>query len=400
MGTNVPPPKASIPAIVFGADITALGVIRVLSRRNIKTYFISDQNDFVRHSRWAISIARGVNPLLTSDDLAGLLEPLEFEQAVLFPCSDTFLKAVVALPGRLGSRFLTSLPPPETLDILVNKGKFAIALLEAGIPHPETLIIDNADRLKSLDVRYFQNYFLKPFYSKQFRLQFRTKGFRVFSLDDALEKLERIQKAGHSVVLQEYIPGPANQHYFVDGFTDREGEIRALFVRRRERIYPPDFGNSSYCVSIPQDQALGALDSVRRLIKHLGYRGIFSAEFKFDARDNAFKILEVNARPWWYVEFASQCGVDTCWMAYRDALHMPIASIEAYAEGVGCMYGFEDFRAASKMFFKRELSPLTWIGEFLTAKRPIFSWADPVPAIVNVASRPLRFIKRRIMKRT
>ena len=32
-----------------------------------------------------------------------------------------------------------------------------------------------------------------------------------------------------------------------------------------------------------------------------------------------FKILEINARPWWYVELASRCGVDVCTMSYRDA---------------------------------------------------------------------------------
>jgi len=47
---------------------------------------------------------------------------------------------------------------------------------------------------------------------------------------------------------------------------------------------------------------------------------VFSAEFKFDERDGLFKILEVNARPWWYVDFAARCGVDVCRMAYRDAL--------------------------------------------------------------------------------
>jgi len=387
-----------IPAIVLGADITALGVIRILARKKIKTYFISDKHDFAKHSRWTNPIALGINPFLTSEDLANLLDPLKIERAVLFPCSDNFLKTVVDLPSGLQSRFLTSIPSQITLDSLVNKGKFAVALMEAGIPHPETVIIDNADRLSALDAKYFKNYFLKPFHSKQFQLEFQTKGFRVDSLEDALEKFAKTQRADQPVMLQEYIPGPASQHYFVDGFVDREGEIRAFFVRRRERIFPPDFGNSSYCVSIPPDAASSALDNVRKLIRHLGYRGIFSAEFKYDERDNLYKILEVNARPWWYVEFASQCGVDTCQMAYRDALGMPVESVTNYKEGVGCMYSLDDFRAAAKMFSKRELSFLTWIKQFFAAKKPIFSWADPLPAVHNALDRSFRFFKRRFVK--
>ena len=52
----------------------------------------------------------------------------------------------------------------------------------------------------------------------------------------------------------------------------------------------------------------------------VSYRGIFSAEFKCDDRDGFFKILEVNARPWWYVEAAACAGMDVCSMAYHDAL--------------------------------------------------------------------------------
>jgi predicted ATP-grasp superfamily ATP-dependent carboligase len=385
-----------VPAIVLGADITALGVIRILSRQNIKTHFISDQRGFVKHSRWAYPLLLGVDTFLTSQDLAGLLEPLEHERAVLFPCSDNFLKAVVELPIELQSRFRSSLPAPERLDCLINKAKFSRILNEAGIPHPETSIIENSAQLRALDAVDFKRYFLKPVHSKSFRLRFDTKGFRLSSLEEALEKFRMIQAANLSVMLQEYIPGPANQHYFVDGFIDREGEIRALFVRRRERIYPPYFGNSSYCVSIPLEMALGAVESVRRLVDFLDYRGIFSAEFKFDERDKQFKILEVNARPWWYVEFAYQCGVDTVRMAYRDALEMPVVPVQVYQEGVGCMYVLNDLRAAMPLIKSGEMSLITWLRQFLRAKNPIFSWDDPLPAVVNALRAPFRYFRKKV----
>ncbi len=85
-------------------------------------------------------------------------------------------------------------------------------------------------------------------------------------------------------------------------------------------MFPLDFGNSTCMVSVAADEVAPAVASVERLLAHVGYRGIFSAEFKYDERDGLFKILEVNARPWWYVEFTARCGVDVCTLAYRDAL--------------------------------------------------------------------------------
>ena len=58
------------------------------------------------------------------------------------------------------------------------------------------------------------------------------------------------------------------------------------------------------------------------------YRGIFSAEFKRDPRDGLFKLLEVNARPWWFVDFAVRCGVDVCRMAYDDALGREVPPLD------------------------------------------------------------------------
>jgi len=73
-----------------------------------------------------------------------------------------------------------------------------------------------------------------------------------------------------------------------------------------------------------------AIGVVEALFEATRYRGVFSAEFKFDHRDDHFKILEVNCRPWWYVEFAGVCGVDVVEMAYRDALGLPIHTVGPY----------------------------------------------------------------------
>ena len=118
------------------------------------------------------------------------------------------------------------------------------------------------------------------------------------------------QRRGLDVMLQEYIPGPPTCHYMVEGFVDRIGRPIARFVRQRLRMYPPDFGDSTYMVSVPLDRVRGAIESLDRLFAHLSYRGVFEAEFKYDDRDGQFKLLEVNARPWYFIGFAAECGVD------------------------------------------------------------------------------------------
>ncbi|MFQ5721711.1 MAG: hypothetical protein ACE5GI_04410, partial [Candidatus Aminicenantales bacterium] len=347
----------------------------------IPTFLISDRNDFVARSRWVRPIYLHANRFPTVKELTRLFEKLKFDRAVLFACSDAWTKAVANLDSELSLRFPSSIPSAEIIDIFLNKGKFGKILEQIKIPHPETIIVESLATIKNLDKKYFGKYFLKPCNSREFSYLFNKRVFRIYNHEDALAKFQRISEAGQSAVLQEYIPGPPNEHYFIEGFVDRTGTIRAVFARRRERIYPQYFGDSSYSISVPLREVSEAMENLEKLLKYVGYRGIFGAEFKVDKRDNLFKIIEVNARPWWYVGFVTQCGMNICKLAYQDALVLPVNTTTKYKEGIGCMNTFLDLKVIIKEYKCQKLSIKSWLWEFLASKKPIFSWADPMPAI-------------------
>ena len=188
------------------------------------------------------------------------------------------------------------------------------------------------------------------------------------------------------MVLQEYIPGPPTNHYFIDGFIDRTGVVRALFARQRLRMSPPDFGNSTMQISVPLADTGDASATLRTLLADIDYRGIFSAEFKKDPRDNAFNLIEVNARPWWYVEFAARCGVNVSEMAVRDALGQPVETISTYSVGRRCVYPYYDLQAVRAERAAGRLSVLNWARSWLGSYQPVFRWSDPLPAIGEVAA--------------
>jgi D-aspartate ligase len=149
---------------------------------------------------------------------------------------------------------------------------------------------------------------------------------------------------------------------------------------------PPDFGNSTMQISVPLGDAGDASATLRTLLADIDYRGIFSAEFKKDPRDNAFSLIEVNARPWWYVEFAARCGVNVTEMAVRDALGQPVETISRYAVGRRCVYPYYDLQAVRAERSAGRLSMLGWARSWLGSYQPVFRWSDPLPAIGEVAA--------------
>ena len=355
-------------------------------------FTVTDPKEIVRRSRWYQPIPGHED--LRPDELTDWLPDLDIQRAVLFPCSDHTAWQASQLAGFTKGRISMSVTPTGTLETLVDKGQFATVLERIDIPRPHTWILDEGRIPESVPEHIFSNAFLKPIDSQSFIKHFGVKAQRVRSGIEATRELQRINDHGYSLLLQEYIPGPANRHFFIDGFVDRHHIVKALFARQRLRMHPADFGNSSYMISVPLKDVQGAVDSLRSLLQEIQFRGIFSAEFKLDERDGEFKIIEVNARPWWYVEFASRCGVNVCEMAYADALGDNVGPVRKYRVGASLSHTWFDFRACRASVIRGDVSVVACVVQWMRSWQPIFAWNDPWPGVVNFAKFLLRQLRR------
>ena len=372
------------PALVFGNGITALGVQRILAAAEIPFFSVDRGDPFVVRSRYHRPLHVDIDDP-EPDGLEDWLEALPLKRAVLLPCADIWVSAVADLEPGLRSRFPASISSPDVIDQLVDKARFAAALARFEIPHPRSETVDTRQDLEAILDGGFEGAFLKPRDSARFFRRFRCKAFRAETPEELAVRLAQVTDSGLGVIVQEYIPGPPSNHYFIDGFRDSGGTVRALFARQRLRMYPPAFGNSTLMRTVAIGEVAGAAESLQRLLEELRYRGVFSAEFKLDPRDGRYKLLEVNTRPWWYVEFAARCGVDVCSMAYRDALDEAVATVESYPTGVACVYPYMDLSACQSLRRTGELSLTEWARSWLGSRQPVFRWDDPWPATAAVA---------------
>jgi D-aspartate ligase len=380
----VNPAATRTKVLALGSGITVLGVLRSLAEANADVVTLPDIDRVTRRSRWfraGPSALSGMKP----DALAQCLESLPVP-TVLMPCSDLWVRTVAALPAAVRIRYPASVAPVDALDILVDKARFGRTLDRLGLPHPSTRLMKSAQDLDLVSDTVLQSSFLKPVNSQQFFARFGVKAFRIATRSSAQDRLSECLGGGFQMLLQEYIPGPPTNHYFIDGFVDRDGVARAVFARQRLRMSPPDFGNSTLMISVPVNETGDAQATLRKIFADIGYRGIFSAEFKRDMRDDVFNLIEVNARPWWYVEFASRCGVNVCKLAIRDALGEPVDTISDYKVGRRCVFPYYDMRAVRAELSFGRLGLLGWARSWLGPHQPVFRWSDPLPAVGEVAA--------------
>ena len=370
--------RSSPPAWVLGAGLTALGTVRSLGAAGIASACLTAEPGEERWSRWYRRDP--ALPLLQSaSDLSQKLSQLpKSMQAVLFPCSDHFARQVAALPPEIKTRFVAPTPSLEVLNRFIDKERFAETLREFDLAAPQTLLLKPGLPLPS-DLP--PTAFVKPVDSQSFFAKFGVKGFLVQEARELPRVIEQAHQAGHAVILQELIPGPATAHFYIEGYFDSQGALRAVFARRRLRIFPPPLGNSTAMVSIPLSEVAAAHSQIERLLTSLHYRGIFSAEFKHDARDGRAKLIEVNARPWWYIEVPTRCGLNIAEIAYRDLVGAPLAnSARSYAIGRTFIHGYTDALARLGTGRLTLAGLIRWVRDWCLARFVVFRWTDPLPA--------------------
>lgn len=380
--------------------MTALGVVRCLGRCGIDSYIVSSPGDYAGSSRWATRLSGAPDESPAGAPLAEFLERLPFERALLLPCSDNWLHAVAALPERLRNRFPAPVSRLETLVQFLEKERFAALVERLDVPHPRTAAVRPGEDEDAVLGRFDfgardARFFLKPSNSQQFVQRFGVKALTVRDGAQARARLAEIRSAGiESMLVQEYVPGPPSAHYFVDGFRSADGRLLGRLARRRIRMFPRDFGNSTYLETVPFDELGGAPQHLERMLQDVGFRGIFSAEFKRDDRDGELKILEVNVRPWWFVEFAALAGVNVCELAHREALGLPLEPLPGYVVGARCVLPGADVRAYLAQRRENRLGLWDWFRSWRGASHAVFARDDPRPGLFQLKEVLLRWARR------
>jgi predicted ATP-grasp superfamily ATP-dependent carboligase len=380
------------PALVFGAGVTGLAVVRAFGRRGLPVYSAGGDRNLIAHSRWYQRVpGEDIEETADGERLAAYLRMVPLQRTVLFPCSDQWALAAASLPDDVAASHAVTVAQLDVLRSLIDKELFAQAAAEHGVPAPRVMPVTD---LEAIEADTLPSWLLKPKNSQLFTERFGIKAVQLESRSQAIELLARTTEEGLELLLQEFVPGPPTSHVFLDGYVDRSGVMRACLARRRLRMHPRALGNSTLSVTIALDEVSEALDSLRRLFEGLGYVGLFDAEFKLDERDGLFKILEVNARPWWQLALAEASGLEVCVMAYCDALGEPLPRSSAYRIGQCWVHPVPDLQAwwAGRLHGDREGGfPLrVWF----TGTNAVFSWDDPVPAAADLLRLGGRLLKR------
>jgi predicted ATP-grasp superfamily ATP-dependent carboligase len=389
---------AIVGAIVLGGAHGSLEIARSLGRRGIPVWLVTADNPLASLSRYVERSLTWPGPRHeeAAEFLIALGRRCALDGWVLFPGSDEDLRFVAQNHNALGTIFTLVTPAWDKVRWAYDKRRMNARAAELGIAQPRTRYPQSRDDLTELGMSF--PVILKPTVREERNAFVDAKAWRV---DDEETLLARYDEAralvgADSIMVQELIPGDGAAQFSYAAVWDRGRPIGSLVARRR-RQYPIDFGFTSTLVESIELPAVEA--AAARFLDSLAFSGLVEIEFKYDARDGSYKILDVNARTWTWIGLGAAAGVDFAALQWRLAAGETVAPL-AGRSGASWLYLSRDLVASLHEMLAGRLSPLAYLRSLRrSSAAAVFAWDDPWPAAIDLPLSAMRVAARRLTRR-
>lgn len=374
-------------AVVLGLDdgLTGIQSARILARRGIPVIALAGDD---RHPYCRTNVCERIIKATTKDDsLVPALLALGSTFAskpVLFPCQDVNVELVSRHRQELSAFYRMVLPPPEAIDVLMDKARFNDFAVEHGFRVPQTYPL--ASRRDAIVVAGRIDYpcILKPTVrTPEWNRRIAIKAFTVDGQDSLVELYDCYCELSPTLLAQEWIPGPDTENYTCNVYFDAPSSPVLTHVSRKLRQWP--IGTGQGCSSTSSDDTR-IRDLTVRFFSALDFQGLGYLEIKRHASTGDEVLIEPNiGRPTGRSAAADAVGVELLHTLYCDAIGEPRpAGPETGGDDATWIFLRQDVRSALASWRKGDLTVRAW-RDSMRGRRIYGLWdrRDPVPFLLD-----------------
>lgn len=225
-------------------------------------------------------------------------------------------------------------PPLDVLKDVHDRKRLMDVAEAAGVPVPETRLLDEVDEWDADCVVKARYNLLVDEYVDSFDAGDSTLAKTVTPVPagDTPDVAALREEMQHVPIVQEYVDGAGE---YVFGALYDHGEPLATFQHRQIRgdSYVGGGGVYRETVDIPELEAAG-----RTILDELDWHGLACIEYVEDRETGEFKLVEINPRMWQSLACATRAGADFPYWYWLQATGRPEQIDPGYETGVGTHY--------------------------------------------------------------
>lgn len=401
-------------AVVYPTfSVNCYGVIRSLGEQGIPVVALDEQPSANATSRYCHAL-RCPSPKDEPDQFAGWLAEFGAKfrtRPVLYMMEDLYVYLAHRYRERLEPHYRFPFMAEEALFDCIDKRRTFEVAERLGIPLPPTWYPQDFEELMAIRGELRYPVILKPIVARfdcrgghvskicEFPNRYQSKAVQANDWNELVALFQEVKAIDVVCCVQELIPGDQDQLYGSTMYADEDGEVHGIFVRTKLRQTPWDFGTMTLgrAASSPE-----IVEMSKRLVKAIGFRGICGMEYKYDARDRTYKLLEINPRGELWMNLASRCGVNLPLLKYQDQIGEPMYAVQTDFERR--MVDLRDDFSLYYMRYRRDAGQAHHVGlaEWAASlmrqnlEEVIFNWRDPLPGLLRYSEYVGRVLRRRV----
>ena len=382
--------------VIFGGHIQALGLARQVKAKGIDVVIVTDDGCSV--ARYSRAVNRTIiAPIGNWSLVIGDLE-LPNRGTMLFPTNDEAVEMLCERYEEYKERFALGVPEPKVIE-LFNDKRSAYRFAEAsGVHCPKCWYPDTMEEVEALSKELPYPVVVKPAVMYSFHATFGKKAFRCDDAASLKATYTRIAAKGYpleTLVVQEFLDGGAKNLYSC-GVMAAGGEIIVSMQANRIRQNPMDFGNSTtYAISCFVSQIQ---EQTEALLRMTNYSGVGEVEWMWDAKSATYKFLEINTRAWKWHTISNQLGFSFigALIDYYNGQPFTRSSIHPLTEkNVAWCERLTDWTVIAKEILHGRMTLKEVCASYkIKHESAVWSWRDPLPAIMYILLSPILYVKR------
>ncbi len=372
------------PALVISGHTMALAVVRALGEADVPVVVLHyDRRDVAHRSRYVAAHITVPDPLHEEARFvdALLAQARVFAGAIVIPASDESVVAVSRNLDTLSEHVVVACTPWDVTERFIDKSVTYAIAAEHGIPAPRTLVPRSRGELDALGADIGYPLVLKPAESHRFYEVFHRKMVWVESPTALRAAYDAATAAGLRVMVQEYIPGDDGSVVNYNAYV-ADGRPVAEFTARQLRKAPPRFGSPRV---VRGERIPEVIDPGRAILAAIGFSGFACTEFKRDARDGTYRLMEVNGRHNLSGILAVRSGANFPLIQYRHLVEGVLPEVSASRYGLYWTDAFRDV-GYSLAGVRAERWPLReYVRPYASPHcDAILDWHDAGPALARL----------------
>ncbi len=376
--------------VIYRGGYGAVSIARTLGRLGVPAYLVAQRDMptpvwssryWVRRTRWDFSRPEEESATFLLE-LGASIQADHGTRAVLLTLADWIAVFIERHRSRLQAQYIFPQPEQPIVHTLLNKWGMHTLANEHGIPTPVTVCPSSLDEVNGfvegtgfpVVMKAADSFVSDPPPTRLLR-----------SRTELMDLVGPRAAAGAplNMILQEHIPGDVDTLWMCNGYFGTNRDHDVTFPGRKLRQISAA-GVASLAICLPNDTVEA---QTRQFMHEIGYRGCVGIGWRYDRRDERYKVLDVNARVSGVFRlFAGTNEMDVVRVCYLDLTGQPVPATSLQP---GRKWMLEDdIGGALREMRSGRLS----VAGYVRSVRGVQEWHwlatdDPVPFLVWLGGR-------------